>query len=176
MSLENKQEVLTDSFIKQDILYQLKSEGHIAIDVILCAICLLFIWLFSLLSPFAWTLLVIPISLLVYSCVIRNFKTKEYRKGEYLIVTDKLLFEKQGELRTKPSFYKSKWISYLQFENSGRWEMEGTYYIWSKTYRMSDAGICHTSIQGDIFYLVLDKKANNILMAYNTRFFDYRKS
>lgn len=176
MSLKQvKKETLTDDFIKQDVLYQFKNDNHIAVNIILCAVSILFIFFFSLLSPYFWIALVIPVFFLLLSYIKRHLKTEKIKNGEYSVITDKLLYEKQGELRTEPSFYKGKWISYLQFENCGRWELEGMYYTWSNTYKMSGSGICNTSLQGDTFYLVIDKQNNKIILGYNTRFFDYKK-
>jgi hypothetical protein len=35
-------------------------------------------------------------------------KLKEIKNGEFVVVIDELLYEKQGELRTEASFYKGK--------------------------------------------------------------------
>lgn len=115
----------------------------------------------------------IPVFFLIFFYINRHLKIAKIKNGEYSVITDTLLYEKQGELRTEPTFYKGKWISYLQFENCGRWELEGMYYTWSNTYKMSDCGICHTALQGDTFYLVIDKPTHKVMMGYNTRFFDY---
>ena len=132
------------------------------------------VFLFSLLSPYAWAALVIPVLFFVFSYVVRCSKLRDVKNGQFSVITDKLLYEKQGELRTEPTFYKGKWISYLQFENSGRWELEGTYYTWSNIYKMSDTGVCNTSFQGDVFYLVITKQNNRVVMGYNMRFFYYQ--
>lgn len=175
MSLkQEKREILTNDLIKQDILYQFKNHDHIIINTILCAIGMLFIFFFSFLSPYWGIALVIPFFFLIFFYINRHLKIAKIKNGEYSVITDKLLYEKQGELRTGPTFYRGKWISYLQFEDLGRWELEGMYYTWSSTYKMSDSGICNTSLQGDMFYLAIDKKSNKIIMGYNTRFFDYK--
>ena len=101
-------------------------------------------------------------------------KIKEIEKGEFIVVVDELLFEKQGELRTEATFYKGRWISYLQFSNNGRWEVEGNYYSWSDKYKMSSTGICNTSSSKDTFYIVLIKNTKKIAIGYNTKFFDYK--
>lgn len=89
-------------------------------------------------------------------------KIKEIKNGEFIVVLDELLYKKQGELRTKPTFYKPRLISYLQFLNNGRWKLDGSYYLRSNKYNMSDTGICNTSCPNDTFYVVLDKKQKNI--------------
>ena len=73
------------------------------------------------------------------------------------------------------TFYKGRYVSCLEFGCNGSWELEGSYYTWSKLYRMSDSGICNTSLVGDEFYLVLYNKNEKILIGYNSRFFDYQK-
>ncbi len=104
----------------------------------------------------------------------RTKKIRKIKEHEFIVVLDELLYEKQGELRTEATFYKGRWISYMQFLNYGRWEMEGNYYSWSDKYKMSSTGICNTSNSKDMFYVVLYKDTKKIVMAYNTKFFEYR--
>ena len=169
-----EKENLTNDLIKQDILNNYINDSHITINIILVFVSILFALLFSFLSPFALFFLFIPLSLFIFSYVKRKEKIKEVEKGEFFVVIDELLYEKQGELRTEATFYKGRWISYLQFYNHGRWELEGTYYSWSNKYKMSSTGICNTSLSKDTFYVVCHKNKQEIVMAYNTKFFDYK--
>lgn len=56
------------------------------------------------------------------------------------------------------TFYKGRYVSYLEFGCNDRWELEGSYYTWSKLYKMSDSGICNTSLVGDDFTLFCTTK------------------
>lgn len=175
MSFEKiEKEILTDALIKQDVIYQFKTDGHAAINIILGGISVFFIFLFSLFSPYVWIALAIPAALLAISYIRRAIKLSEIKNGNFIVITDTLLYEKQGEVRMTPTFYKSRWVSYMQFESSGRWELSGRYYTWSTNYKMSESGICNTSLSGDTFYLVMQEKDRKIVMGYNTRFFDYK--
>lgn len=107
--------------------------------------------------------------------VFKKSTERNIKNGNFTVITDKLVDEKQNEPRTEMTFHKGRYVSYLEFGCNDRWELEGSYYTWSKLYRMSDSGICNTSLVGDEFYLVLYNKNNKILMAYNSRFFDYQK-
>ena len=174
-SKRTEKEILTDSLIKQDILSQFNCVGPlIAASIILCIASISVFIPFLFVSPYAWVVLAIPAFFVLFSYIVRNSKMTKVKNGEYVVITDKLLYEKRHELRTEPTFYKPKWISYLQFENGSRWEVWGMYYTWSNLYKMSGEGICNTSFGGDTFYLVIDKKNNKVVMGYNTKFFDYQ--
>ncbi len=168
-------EKLTEELIKQDLIYQFKNDNHVAINIILLVVGIFFAFLFSLLTPFAWFLVLIPILFLLIWYFRRRKKTKEIENGEFTVVLDKFLYQKQGELRTEATFYKGKYISYIEFSNTGRWELEGFYYAWSDKYKMSGTGICNTSNANDTFYLVLYKNTHKIAIGYNTKYFDYQK-
>ncbi len=175
MSFEKpKKETLTDDLIKKDLAHQFKNDDHVATSIILLGVSIFFAFLFSFLTPFAWLIVLIPIILLVIWYIRRRKKLKAIENGEFIVVTDEFLYERQGELRTEPSFYKGKHISYLEFASNGRWELEGSYYTWSDTYKMSGTGICNTSNAKDTFYLVLYKSTYKIAVGYNTKYFDYQ--
>ncbi len=168
-----EKEYLTNDLIKQDILNQFKNDSHITINIILIIVSIFFAFCFSFLSLYAWFLLLIPGGFFLLWYIRRRKKIAEIKKGEFTVVLDEFLYEKQGELRTEATFYKGRWLSYLQFSNNGRWEVEGIYYSWSDKYKMSSTGICNTSSSKDIFYIVLSRN-KTILIGYNTKFFDYR--
>ena len=175
MSFEKmKKDVLTNDLIKRDIINGLKNDSHITINIILILVSIFVAFCFSFLTPFAWFVLLIPASTFLFWYIKRVKKLKEIENGEFIVVLDELLYEKQGQLRTEATFYKGNWISYLQFSNNGRWEMEGNYYSWSDKYKMSSTGICNTSNSKDMFYVVLYKDTKKIAIAYNTKFFEYR--
>lgn len=169
-----EKENLTDDLIKQDIINEMKKNSSITIDIILMIVSVFFALCLSFFTVFAWLIVLIPVVAFFIRYGMRKKKIKEIKNGEFVVVLDKLLYEKQGELRTNPTFYKPRLISYLQFLNNGRWELDGSYYLWSHKYNMSDTGICNTSCSNDTFYVVLDKKQKKY-MAYNTKFFDYKQ-
>ena len=175
MSFEKlEKEYLTNDLIKQDILKGMKSDSHISINIILIVVSTFFAFCFSFLTPYAWLIFLFPALSFLFWYINRMKKIKEIKKCEFIVVLDELLYEKQGELRTDATFYKGIWISYLQFSNNGRWEVEGNYYSWSNKYKMSSTGICNTSSSKDIFYIVLFKNTKKIAIGYNTKFFDYK--
>ena len=169
-----EKEYLTNDLIKQDIINGFRSDSHMATNIILIIVSVFFAFCFSFFTPYAWFVLLFPALFLLCWYIKRMKKIKEIEKGEFIVVVDELLFEKQGELRTEATFYKGRWISYLQFSNNGRWEVEGNYYSWSDKYKMSSTGICNTSSSKDTFYIVLIKNTKKIAIGYNTKFFDYK--
>ena len=145
MSFEKlEKEYLTNDLIKQDIINGFRRDSHIATNIILIIVSIFFAFCFSFLTPYAWFVLLLPALFLLLWHIKRTKRIKEIEKGEFIVVLDELLYEKQGELRTDATFYKGRWISYLQFLNNGRWEVEGNYYSWSDKYKMSSTGICNT--------------------------------
>lgn len=170
-----QKETVTDDLIKKDILHLLRSDGHEVVNVILSVVCIAVAAFFTIFTPYAWFLLLIPASVFAIIYINRYRLKRDIKNGNFTVITDKLVDEKQNEPRTEMTFYKGRYVSYLEFGCNDRWELEGSYYTWSKLYRMSDSGICNTSLVGDEFYLVLYNKNNKILMAYNSRFFDYQK-
>lgn len=175
MSLKKiEKENLTNELIQQDLINVLKNDSHTATNIILMIVSIFFAFCFSFFTPYVWFGLLIPALFLMLWYVKRMKKIKSIKKGEFSVVLDELLYEKQGELRTEATFYKGRWISYLQFLNNGRWEMEGNYYSWSEKYKMSGTGICNTSNSKDMFYVVLFNDTKKIAIAYNTKFFEYR--
>lgn len=174
MSFEKiEKETLTDELIKKDLTCQFKHDDHITVNLILFVVAKLFVFCLSLITPFAWFLALIPIALLLFWYIGRNKKLKSIENGEFTVVLDEVIYEKQGELRTEATLYKGGGISYLQFSTNGKWELDGNYYSWSERYKMSGTGICNTSNAKDTFYLVLYKDTQRIAMGYNTKFFDY---
>lgn len=169
-----EKENLTNDLIQQDIISGFRNDSHIITNIILIIVSIFFAFCFSFLTPYACFFLLIPALFLMIGYIKRTKKIKKIKRHEFIVVLDELLYEKQGELRTEATFYKEKWISYMQFLNNGRWEMEGTYYSWSDKYKMSSTGICNTSNSKDMFYIVLYKDTKKIAIAYNTKFFEYR--
>jgi len=175
MSLNKlEKENLTNDLIQQDIINGFRNDSHITINIILIVVSVFFAFCFSFVTTYAWFFLLIPALFLMIWYIKRTKIIKKVKNYEFIVVLDELLYEKQGELRTEATFYKGRWISYMQFSNNGRWEMEGNYYSWSDKYKMSSTGICNTSNSKDIFYVVLYKDTKKIAIAYNTKFFEYK--
>ena len=169
-----EKENLTNDLIQQDIISVFKNDSHITINIILIIVSAFFAFCFSFLTLYAWFFLLIPILFLMIWYIKRTKKIRRIKKHEFIVALDELLYEKRGELRTEATFYKGRWISYLQFLNNGRWELEGNYYSWSNKHKMSSTDICNTSNSKDVFYVVLYEDTKKIAMAYNTKFFEYR--
>ena len=175
MSFEKtEKEILTNGLIQQDIINGFRNDSHITINIILIIVSVFFAFCGSFLTLYAWFVILFPALFLMIWYIKRTKKIRKIKEHEFIVALDELLYEKQGELRTEATFYKGRWISYLQFLNNGRWEMEGNYYSWSNKYKMSSTGICNTSNSKDVFYVVLYKDTNKIATAYNTKFFEYR--
>ena len=76
---------------------------------------------------------------------------------------------------------KSSWrqlsIRRLHFAGYGEYKIPGENYKWSGLYAMSDKDVYFHAECGDEFYLVLSKPPyHKIVLAYNTKMFDYQPS
>lgn len=57
--------------------------------------------------------------------------------------------------------------------SSRKWRVPPKCYTWSEEFRMSRDGIVNTAVIGNEFYLVICNKTQEILVAYNTKIFEY---
>ena len=97
--------------------------------------------------------------------VICGFRHKLYVVKDVLISSE---FEKGIRPRT--------WTPYtdctLHFSGYGDYEVPEKNYPWSKEYPMTGEGVYRTSMDGDVFYLVLTKPhSGKILLAYPAKYF-----
>jgi hypothetical protein len=90
------------------------------------------------------------------------------RPGE--LVRDRMIgMETKGFWRQHPN------IRRLHFASYGEYKIPGENYGWSEMYAMSDKTVYLHAECGDEFYLVLSKPhTGKILLAYNTKMFDYQ--
>ena len=62
----------------------------------------------------------------------------------------------------------------LHFENGKKWDVPKDNYLWSVEFPMSSLAIYNSSHRGDVFMVVTKKKTREVVMAYNTEFFEYK--
>ena len=104
------------------------------------------------------------------------------QKNGYNVVKGKLLSTKQDY----NNFFRRTFLSpynYIFTFSVGEWAVIPSnfsyrfnvntrhLYSWSKEMAMTFEGIYNTSVSGDEFYIVVDGVTQNILCAYNTKFF-----
>ena len=124
--------------------------------------------------------IVLPASLLIFciftGVLITAFKNfgNVFRKN-FEVKTDKLV-HKINEINSPPGKTKQRHRPCtLEFSNLGKFNIyNGTNYHSSKQYKMWYEELFRSSKIGDEFYVVMDTK-DNILIVYNTKFFELKK-
>lgn len=100
----------------------------------------------------------------------KNLKTIE--NAQFCVVNAKVIQRYEEIL---PSKHHTGRPNILVFEGYGNFNIpEGVNFSSAKQFSMRETEFFRTSQIGDIFYLVVDKN-NNILLAYNTKFFELQK-
>lgn len=112
--------------------------------------------------------------LLVYAFLTTPIK--EYReyllisKGEYRLVEDQLIGKEAPSPRLTLVASSVPYIFY--FKSYGEYSfLGGQYYTFSKSYTMNDFSLYRSADESDAFFLLLNKN-NQILFAYNKKFFN----
>ena len=114
-------------------------------------------------------------------CLIVLFDSyKDYatiKKEQFKIVTDKLMTYQEKETYIGSAFSSSFSHPYiLEFKSYGNYSIPSkNNYTLSRNYSSTDKDIFNYATIGDTFYLVITKK-EKILLAYNTKLFELKKS
>lgn len=125
--------------------------------------------------------IVLPVSLLISYIFIDVFisKLKKYLivvQKKFVIKTDKLV-HKIDEVKSPPgkTMNKNTRPYSLEFSKYGKFDIfDGTNYHSSKKYKMWYDEVFRSSKIDDEFYLVMDDR-KNILIVYNTKFFEFQE-
>ena len=92
--------------------------------------------------------------------VIKKSVVKKTKHERYVIITKRRI--------TLVNNYN------ILFEKERVWHIPAELYWWSETNSMSDITVYDKTEQGDVFYTVSEKKSGKIVMAYNTKTFEYK--
>ena len=126
-------------------------------------------------SAYAFLLLLIPCVRSVAKALLKNEKRKALSANDFSVYTDTMQAVRETVVDVGGCGgrrFRNKTV--LQFD-SGEWEVPHRNYTWSDTFEMSREGIANTSLQGDTFYVVRLNSTGKIAVAYNEKFFDYKK-
>ena len=124
--------------------------------------------------------IVLPVSLLLFFLFTfaHIYSFKKYRavfQKKFEIKTDKLVHKEDQIISPPGRIYKKSRPCSLQFSKYGDYSIySGTNYHSSKHYKMWYDELFRSSKIGDEFYLAVDDK-NNILIVYNTKFFNLQE-
>jgi hypothetical protein len=131
---------------------------------------------------FVWIWGCVPVFLLglVFWYVLRDvWRVKRVRIENYEITTailsdtaDESHWEKQSAGRHS----RRVWVPYhrFRFEKYGYWIVPVENYCWSKESPMGAWYVFENSHRGDEFIIVIEKKTRRVVVAYHTKFFEYK--
>lgn len=185
----SKKIVITRAEIEKDIINALKQPQEMSkeaykkltIPSIIIA-CLLIIIEFVYPIFILWLLLAILISLPVIG-IISHFrlkhKIKRVSSDDYDITIETVhsIAEEHYRAERGGKFRRTELVNNytIRFENGKNWRVPKENYPWSEKLRMSDVGIYKSTHREDVFIVVTKKDTSEIVMAYHTDFFEYKK-
>lgn len=103
---------------------------------------------------------------------LKEYKDYRFlRKGKYSLVEDQLIGKEEPSPRLTIGASSVPYVFY--FKSYGEYSFLGDrYYTFSKSYNMNAFSLYRSADESDTFFLVLNKK-NQILFAYNKKFFNF---
>lgn len=183
-----KKEALTHERIKSDIKDVIKY-GHnstkteytavklLSIPLSILFIVLLYLWIESLVVIFvaAFVFLVVYPPMLIGVTRYRMNKVSEsgyeVKEGVVYSISDETHTERRGKYN-----YVTVTNYYITFEGDMTWHVPENLYCWSEELNMSPSYLYENTHRGDVFLLVLKRGTKDIIMAYNTKNFQYVSS
>lgn len=187
--LLSKKETVTNKEIMLDVKSVIKSEKKLSEaerrkEKIILAVIGILICITAFIRPLAAGILcllmivAVPLYLLAVS-TIRKHRSKNADITDHDITTG-ILSSISDETyttteRTTHGHRETVTVTnyYLHFENGKSWHIPETNYDWSEDHKMSPSFIYENSHRGDEFILVQNKRTGEIVMAYDTEFFQY---
>lgn len=170
-------EVLTNEIILNDLKHNLKCHVTTSNEkthlIIISIILIIITYMFLIIKPqYALLLLLIPVC---YFIIINNLQSKKIKSlsvKDFSVTTNKLV-----DIREEAATTGRRCSTQIKcyFESGAEWEVPYRNYTWSKVYCLSDNGVENTSLVGDTFYIVQLYESNQTIIAYNTKFFDFKK-
>ena len=130
--------------------------------------------------------LLVSLMFIVVYLTVEYFRKKSSIKNvdidDYEIEKVAVSFVREEVYCTEPGSYsyiekklKTVHVYIMYFENGKSWNIPKDNYLWSKECPMSDRTLYQTTQCGDVFWVVTKKDTNEILVAYPTDFFEYKK-
>ena len=125
-----------------------------------------------------WCISAIVIGVVIYfivSSLLFHRKKSRFCIDDYQVKTIKLLYNTQERYIDRSGrSHRTVNIYVLHFEDGRAWTVPNKNYRWSKEMSMSENAILQSSNVGDDFVAVAEKATGNIVVAYNTKFFEYK--
>lgn len=189
--MERKQ-ILTNDNIKTDIKniikrpaqlsraeYWKSRKGLLVFDI------LLILGMLAFQAHYKFVLLIGLIFITAY-LIVDYFSNKNRMKkvsiDDYEIKKEAVSYIKEESYRTDHKIHISPTVRkihtahvyIMHFENGKTWNMPKSNYKWSGECPMSDIMIYQTTHRGDLFWTVIEKATDKIVMAYPAEYFEYK--
>ena len=178
-------EIVTAKQIEFDIINSLKQQKDMTEDthqkiMILSAIVGCLLCLIGFLFPWTvvWCILAAIIGCIMYILIsYLSFRHKRSRFciDDYQVQIQKLSYNTQESYIDKSGRrHITVNIYVMHFEDGRCWTVPDDNYRWSKELPMSENAVLQNSNAGDDFITVAEKATGKIVVAYNTKFFEYK--
>lgn len=184
-----KKQILTDREIEKDIAASIKYPADMTensytswtpIAIVIAGLALVVMIIKPLLLM--WMLLGTLFFAIVLG-IVRHFSLK-YRAGQVSLdnyeITVEILHSKDYEhyhIKSHGRCGRGKTVDNYtwRFENGQSWRMPTRIYLWNERYSMARARVHEMLHRGDPVLVVTRKESNEVVAAYPTEIFEYRK-
>lgn len=185
-----KKQILTNAEIEKDIVSALKNppkelETSYKRRMLPCIIIALVLVVIEFIYPkfILWFLLALITSLIGSSIFyhfrlkiqIKNVQINDYditAESVHSVAEEHYRAENGGSVRYRRTEQVNNYI--IRFESGKVWRVPKELYCWHERLRMRDVDIFNSTHKGDTMIVVTAKKAEKIVVAYNTEIFDYK--
>lgn len=177
-----EKEIITKKEIENDIIHAIKHPAHtpralyfIWVAVLFAAMMgLVFLERYIIFLPAV--VLVVILLLPAVNFYLRDRKIARLSIDDYVVkksVVKKVRHERYIKLAGRRIRMVDNYN--ILFEKEKVWRIPAEMYWWSENNPMSDITVYENTAQGDVFYTVSEKKSGKIVMAYNTKIFEYKE-
>ena len=168
-----EKDLLFDDIVWKDAKRYLRehypAKDHLLDDILIPVLLIpaFFILFLTHCAWYGWLGFLLPVAYSTFRIAAVIKKQKEILNGGYIVDKDTLV-------SVSYKWFNRREVIILNFKSSADWEVPYDNYKWSKTYRLTRKGVANTSLQGDTFWIVRLKSSYDVVVAYNTKFFDYK--
>ena len=179
-----EKEIITNAEIEKDIIHAIKHPAytHRATYFLWFAVWFVvsgvFVYLEIILGKAGFiaplTVLILILLLPAVNILKKERKIKNFSFENYVIkksVVKRLKHERYVMLYRYVITVRHNYD--ILFEKGKVWHIPKELYWWSETNPLTDISLYEKTAQGDVFYTVCEKKSGKIVMAYNTKTFEY---
>ena len=184
---DKKKEILTLEHIEEDLIHSAKTPREMSKDeytklravAIIISVLLVIVWFINYevgLYCFMGVVAVNFVAIIVELGLRR--RKKRISVDDYEVSTEVLANTVEEAYRQDRGRRRSRTVNNytLRFENGRSWRIPETNYEWAEEHKMSDFSIYRSAHRGDTFIVVSHKETGEIAMAYDTEFFEYKKT